>query len=62
MNVKELLTPFTGANHIKIFNVSDWSTNRYNSTQCAIKDFSYYPVKSWEIADNALIIRIQSQF
>lgn len=62
MKIKDFLENFNSTNHIKICDRSDFSTHRFNNPKEAIEKFGYFTVKSWEIAENVLIITIQSQF
>ena len=54
MKVKEFLENFTGDNHIKIYDMHNFDTHRFNNANEAIRQFGYYTVREWKIIDNVL--------
>jgi hypothetical protein len=62
MKVKDFLENFNGTNHIKIYDRFSFQTHRYNNVRNAISDYGYFTVRGWTIAENVLIITIQTQF
>lgn len=62
MKVKEFLENFTGDNHIKIYDMHNFDTHRFNNANEAIRQFGYYTVREWKIIDNVLKITIRTQF
>lgn len=45
MKVKEFLENFTGDNHIKIYDMHNFGTHRFNNANEAIRQFGYYTVR-----------------
>ena len=62
MKVKEFLENFTGDNHIKIYDMHNFDTHRFNNANEAIRQFGYYTVREWKIIDNVLKITIRTQY
>lgn len=62
MKIKDFLENFEGTNHIKIYDKFSFQTRRYINVRDAISDYGYFTVRNWTIAENVLVITIQTEF